>query len=277
MVSLDDTLNIDTPENVVFGYEIAGIGSRFLAALVDTCIILLLQLITYIVILLVLILSVGDNSGEILTPWLIAALGLLGFVFLWGYYIFFEITWNGQSPGKRRMGLRVIRTSGAPITPSEAVIRNLVRAIDFLPTSYGIGLVAMFLDKQSRRLGDLAAGTLVVREHKEIKLESLVTRPSAWVSSDRLVNDLVESLPVERLTSQDIAVIENYIQRRNTLTNREALTRHILHSLYERMAIEKSAWEGLTPRLSTQLDDLMVTILRASNQRQNGEHLSEDK
>ena len=272
MVSLDDTLNIDTPENVAFGYEIAGIGSRFLAALVDTCFILALQLITYMVIFLVLILNSGNLSIEMLNPWLIAALGLLGFIFLWGYYIYFEIAWNGQSPGKRWAGLRVIQASGAPITPADAVIRNLVRAIDFLPAYYGIGLIAMFLDKQSRRLGDLAAGTLVVREHKEINLESLSARPSIQASRDHSVTNLVGGLPVERLTDQDIALIESFLQRRDKLTNREVLAHHILHSLYQRMGIEKSAWGSLTPWRITQVEDLLVTILHASNQRQNSEH-----
>ncbi len=266
--SFDDTLNIDTPENVAFGYEIAGIGSRFLAALVDTLFILLLQLFTYLFLFLALYQSYGDFSSEMLTPWLIAALGLLAFAFLWGYYIFFEIAWNGQSPGKRWAGLRVIQASGAPITPAEVVIRNLVRAIDFLPAYYGVGLVAMFLDRQSRRLGDLAAGTLVVREQKEIKLESLTSRPPLLGSRSQSVIDLVAGLPIESLRDQDIALIENYLQRRETLSNRDALTRHILHSLYQRMGIEKSAWESLTPRHFTQLEAVLATILRASKLRQ---------
>jgi hypothetical protein len=170
------------------------------------------------------------------------------------------------------VGLRVIQASGAPITPAEAVIRNLVRAVDFLPAYYGIGLIAMFLDRQSRRLGDLAAGTLVVREHKELNLESLSARPSIRASSDRSVTDLVAGLPVECLTAQDIALIENFLQRRYTLTNREALVRHILRSLYQRMDIEKSAWESLTAWQITQLEELLVAILNASNQRQNSEH-----
>lgn len=271
MVSLDDTLNIDTPENVAFGYEVAGIGSRFLAALVDTFIILLLQLVTYLFLFIVLYLSPVKFSNEMSNPWLIAALGLLAFVFLWGYYIYFEIAWNGQTPGKRRVGLRVIQTSGAPITPADAVIRNLVRAIDFLPTAYGIGLVAMFLNRQFRRLGDLAAGTLVVREQKEIKLESLAHHRPIWISPDHSVIDQVEELPIERLTSQDIALIESYLQRRGTLTNREILTRRILHNLYQRMGIEQSCWESLTPEQLTQLEAVLASILYASSQNQNKE------
>ncbi|MEK7327557.1 MAG: RDD family protein, partial [Chloroflexota bacterium] len=96
--------------------------------------------------------------------WLVAIFGLISFAFFWGYYILFEMLWNGQSPGKRWVGLRVIRTDGTPITLTESIIRNLVRLVDFLPAYYGVGVVTMFINEQSRRLGDLAAGTLVVHD-----------------------------------------------------------------------------------------------------------------
>jgi uncharacterized RDD family membrane protein YckC len=91
----------------------------------------------------------------------------------WGYYILFETMWEGQSPGKRALGVRVLKTSGMPIGFLDAVIRNLVRIVDFLPFFYGVGVVTMFISPQSRRLGDLAAGTLVVRERVAITLDSL--------------------------------------------------------------------------------------------------------
>ena len=170
----DEYLNIDTPENVAFGYEVAGIGSRFLAALIDTLILLVLQIVVNLTVLLILSLTILDFiAGESTWGWLVAIFGLVSFTFFWGYYIFFETLWNGQSPGKRLTKLRVIRTDGTPITLAEAVIRNLVRMIDFLPAYYGVGVVVMFIDGQSRRLGDMAAGTLVVREAAAVTLESL--------------------------------------------------------------------------------------------------------
>ena len=180
MPALDDYLHIDTPENVAFGYEVAGIGSRFLAALVDTLLIVILQVIVNVTLLLLvaafLDFRLDDLNG---LPsgwaWVAAAFGLVAFAFLWGYYIFFELLWNGQSPGKRMVGLRVLRANGAPITLAESLIRNLVRLIDFLPMYYGVGVVTMFIDSKSRRLGDLAAGTLVVRERARITLESLAS------------------------------------------------------------------------------------------------------
>src|SRR5689334_3788004 len=110
----DETLRIDTPENVAFGYRVAGIGSRFLAALVDTTLIVLLQLVVHLGVFLiarfVFHLSIADDETAL--AWLLALFGLIAFAFLWGYYIVFEMAWNGQSPGKRWVGLRVMRADG---------------------------------------------------------------------------------------------------------------------------------------------------------------------
>jgi hypothetical protein len=82
----------------------------------------------------------------------------------WGYYAIFEIVWKGQTPGKRWAGIRVIKESGRAISPFEAIARNLMRVVDWLPSLYGVGVVTMLLNSQNRRLGDFVAGTLVVHE-----------------------------------------------------------------------------------------------------------------
>ena len=135
---MNETLQIETPENVSFGYTLAGIGSRFMAAIVDTLAIIVLQMIVDAMIILI-VLNVGN--GELTSTWLVAIYSLLGFVFFWGYYIFFEMLWNGQSPGKRWVGIRVVRTDGMPITLAESLVRNLVRTIDLLPVAYGVLLI----------------------------------------------------------------------------------------------------------------------------------------
>src|SRR5690349_9786712 len=166
---MDDRYTIDTPENIEFAYDIAGIGSRFLAAMIDT---LLIGIAETIVILIVGLTSsaLGLRAAESL----LAALGaLLAFAILWGYYIVFELLWSGQSPGKRAIGLRVVREGGRPITFVGSAIRNLIRIVAFLPALYGIGVLVMFVDRRSRRLGDLAGGTLVVKERRNVTLASL--------------------------------------------------------------------------------------------------------
>jgi uncharacterized RDD family membrane protein YckC len=172
--------------------------------------------------------------------WLTAAAGILGFLFLWGYYIYFETSWNGQTPGKRWAGIRVIRQDGLPINLSEVIIRNLIRIVDFLPLLYGLGIVAMFADSQSRRLGDLAAGTLVVREPEAVTLASLSQKTQSENHMYRLaqqphIQEIVARLPVERLVPADLALVQDYLRRRDTLTGIATLEQQLLTDLLLRM------------------------------------------
>jgi uncharacterized RDD family membrane protein YckC len=121
--------------------------------------------------------SVDNGAAGIY--WIIAVLVLVEFLIFWGYFALFELVWNGQTPGKRLGKLRVIRRDGQPIHAGESMVRNLVRIVDFLPGFYGIGLVTMFIDKDARRLGDLAAGTIVVREGEPVRLRDVQVAQAA--------------------------------------------------------------------------------------------------
>jgi len=156
-----------TPERVSLQYDIAGIGSRGAAVLIDT----VLQFIVLSVLLVALSgataagltrLTAGGDTATVIVVIAVMALGI--FVVTFGYFIVFEIIWNGQTPGKRLVGLRVIRETGYPIRPVDAVIRNLVRILDYLPFGYAVGVIAMLFNARAKRLGDFAAGTIVVRE-----------------------------------------------------------------------------------------------------------------
>ena len=240
-MSLDETLNIDTPENVRFDYDIAGIGSRFTAALVDTILILILQGITNLLVILVISRTGGINEGlEGAASWVIALVGLISFLFLWGYYIFFEMLWNGQTPGKKLIHLRVIRADGTSITLTESIIRNLVRLADFLPAFYGIGAITIFVNRQTRRLGDLAAGTLVVREkHQMVTLKDLDALHASVRPQARSADTPSPALlyPVERLSYQDIQMIESFFQRKSEIINQDVLARQLLKRLFVKMAL----------------------------------------
>jgi len=257
----EETLDIQTPENVAFGYQVAGIGSRFLATLVDTTILLFLQVVLAIII--IVIITRLDLDAQI-TSWIYAGLGLFVALFNWGYYILFEMLWNGQSPGKRWVGLRVIRRDGTPITLSESLVRNLARLVDFLPFAYGVGIITMFLDKQSRRLGDLAAGTLVVHDRAPISIETLSSRESVTpLPVHRLMP--MDDFPFEKLTNDDVSLIEDFINRRGQLLHHEALARQILNALYSRV--------GLPAPVLNQADveDTLRTILHTVQKRQSDE------
>ncbi len=156
-----DKLIIDTPEQVHLEFVLAGIGSRFMAAFLDT----LIEAVLYLVFFLIGVglLSLTSLFGNHST-WVTAGLILVFFCIRWGYYALFEIFWKGQTPGKRWVGIRVIKDSGRPINAFEAIARNLIRFVDFLPAFYGVGVVTMLLNARHRRLGDFVAGTLVVHE-----------------------------------------------------------------------------------------------------------------
>lgn len=236
----DEFLQIDTPENVVFGYEIVGIGSRFMAALVDS----LIVAIAYTIVLMALIFMLSNVIDEesMVGSVVIGLFGLLGFLFIWGYYIFFEMAWNGRSPGKQLAGLRVIRSDGTPITLAESVIRNLIRLVDFLPFAYGVGVVTMFVDGQSRRLGDMAASTLVVRDSDDVTLESLAKSTGSPAASGPFqpvgeLEEMMLSWPLERLSEADVQLAEEFLRRQPGLDNAERLAGQILQKLLKQMEI----------------------------------------
>jgi uncharacterized RDD family membrane protein YckC len=235
MTNSNEVLNIDTPENVTFDYDVAGIGSRFLAALLDTGLILIVQVAVLGTLIFVLSTVGSVEAFTELVGWALAVLGLLAFLLFWGYYIGFELLWNGQTPGKRWIGLRVIRVDGTPITASESIIRNLVRIIDLLPFAYGIGVVAMFINANSRRLGDITAGTIVVYDRRSAGLKE---GSSAAFEGRVLEGDLPPGIAVEKLTQPDLEVIEEFLNRWQGLSNRHMLARHLLASILARLGLQ---------------------------------------
>jgi uncharacterized RDD family membrane protein YckC len=244
---------IETPENVTFGYDVADIGSRFIATLIDSIVLLLLLGLVDVLLVFAIVALGGeallDNGLEADIGWgaglAIALLVLLQFAIFWGYYMVFELVWNGQSPGKRLVGTRVVRTDGDPPGFFDVAVRNLVRIIDFLPTAYAVGLVTMFLNPQARRLGDFAAGTLVVRERAEINLASLhhartPAKPatlSASSSAAQTAEDtLISKFPsIRRLTSSDYQLIQDALRRSDQGTFAASLTRRLVVAIAERI------------------------------------------
>jgi uncharacterized RDD family membrane protein YckC len=160
-----DQLSIETPELVGIDLPVAGIGSRFVALLVDYLIWLV------VILLLVLVISVVDPSlarfNRIGQKWATALFILIPFLLYWGYFTLFEAFWNGCTPGKRVAKIRVIQRSGRGIGLFESMTRNLLRVVDGFPFPiYVIGAVTVLLTRQHQRLGDLAAGTLVVHQRE---------------------------------------------------------------------------------------------------------------
>ena len=171
-----DDLVISTPERVAFQYEIAGIGSRFLAQILDSLVITVV-----LIAITILATSLGGIFGSGELALLIEI--ILGFILVAGYFLVSEAAWNGQTLGKRATRLRVVGDHGEPLTLGQAAIRNLVRIVDFLPIFYAIGMLTLFINGRGKRLGDFAAGTLVVRDRERVSLYDLSSAPAAAVAA----------------------------------------------------------------------------------------------
>ena len=162
-----DQLSIDTPELVAIQMPIAGIGSRFIALLVDYLI--WIPAILFVGRIFVFLLPGITAFNRLSAQWATAVYLFLIFLFNWGYFTLFEAFWNGRTPGKRIARIRVIQRSGRAIGLFESMARNFVRYIDMFPwvVPYAVAVIAVFVTRDHQRLGDLAAGTLVVRDRIE--------------------------------------------------------------------------------------------------------------
>ena len=192
-------LSVETPEHVMLDFEIAGIGSRALAALIDMAI--LLGVLVAGVLLLALLARIGVRLGS----WAEAVLLLAGFALWYGYFTFFEGLRAGQTPGKRATGIRVVRDTGHPVTLAAAATRNLVRVADFLPPPYLLGTVLVALHPRAKRLGDMVAGTVVVRDRP---IDVRTARPVPIVS---------EELAPPVLTDDEYRLLSRYQLRAGSL------------------------------------------------------------
>ena len=210
-------VTIVTPENVSVTYQLSGIGSRFLALALDT----VMQFVASVAVILVasfLALRMTVNWAQMAravqaqSTWVFAGMIIGVFLIAWGYFIFFETIWNGQTPGKRLVRLRVVREGGQPVDLACAATRNLMRYLDFLPALYTVGLISIFFSPRYKRLGDYAAGTIVVKERSphlvQIKPR---TEPRHGASS------AIGAVSIDALSPGDLAAIRRFAQRREEL------------------------------------------------------------
>ena len=205
-MSPSDKLTIDTPEQIPLEFPLAGIGSRFLAVALDS----LIQFFAWLV--LILLFTWFEPDLARIWPkapvWAFAIVVIIGFLIFSGYFAVFETVWNGQTPGKRAVRIRVIKDSGRPISVYEAIIRNVIRIIDEIPGFYGLGIISIFVSSRNKRLGDFAAGTVVVHETALTELQP------AWEAAK---TNLAAAYSVGQLSLADLELIEAFLQRRYDL------------------------------------------------------------
>jgi uncharacterized RDD family membrane protein YckC len=203
-VQLDNTVEVETPEHVRFRFRVAGPTRRAWAYLLD----LLVRAGALLLLEIVLGLATGVHlrSGKAITS---SGTLLALFALEWGYFVVFEALWNGTTPGKRALKLRVVKAGGYPLSFMDTVLRNLLRTADFLPVGYLLGLVAMSWDGRFARLGDRVAGTMVVIE-EPVRVAPPIALNPAPTSSE------LESLPHHvALSLAEREAIELLLRRRD--------------------------------------------------------------
>jgi uncharacterized RDD family membrane protein YckC len=228
-----DKITIDTPEQTALEYPIAGLGSRFLAILADTAIQMVLG---FFVLIVGSIIGLGlATFGGLGPQWAVAIVVILIFLLNSGYFALFEIFWNGQTPGKRYAQVRVIKDDGRPIGAYEAIVRNALRLVDMLPAMYGIGLVSIFLSRQSKRLGDFVAGTVVVHEKT---LEGV--RPYG----ETKIDDTLPPIDASKVTLEEVRLIETFLNRRDSLDPavRTTMATQISNRIAGKMEVQIYGW-----------------------------------
>jgi uncharacterized RDD family membrane protein YckC len=208
---VDRTLEVRTPESIAFNYELAGLGSRFLALIVDQAI----QILTLVAIFAAIFLAALRLAPRQAPPAadvklgesvVIAMIVVIAFVVLFGYFIVFEALWNGQTPGKKLIGIRVVRDGGYPIDFGASLIRNLIRVGEQLIGYYILAAISALISPENKRLGDLAAGTIVVRDARLATPRTLAEQRDEPVYA-----------PTAYLTGEERALIKRFLERRDAL------------------------------------------------------------
>ena len=262
IIETEETLIIETPERVQLEFALASIGNRFLAVALDHFIqFFSIFFIAWFFLSLAGFSSsdVADTPGKLLSEmpkWTIAILIIVLFLVFAGYFIAFEWLWNGQTPGKRLLKLRVIREDGRPLTLWEAIARNLLRICDAVPgfiiPIYSVGLIVIFLSNRDQRVGDIFAGTVVVRERTgeaPTFAETFSTRLTDTAFT-RVQKQTGVEANVSLLTDREVEVVESFLRRRWDLTDRQRLwmawriALPIMYKLKPSYALEDFTYEG---------------------------------
>ena len=234
---LDTEVAIETPEHIVFHYRVAGPARRAVAYVIDVVVCYLVVLVVGAIVVVALSLGGTLSSLESASEVGKAGIGIvlvLLFLAQWGYFTALE-AWRGASIGKSALGLRVVTSEGRPIGFVPSLLRNLLRAADALPFGYLAGVASMALTKRFQRIGDLVAGTMVVRTERAAAASPIVLRPPASPEELREIPDEVRLDPEER------AAFELFLRRDRALGpgRRDELANLLAEVLTKRFGIRR--------------------------------------
>lgn len=243
-------VTIRTPENIELSYALAGPASRAVAYLFDV----FLMFAVFQVLINLMVSAFGLLIGALGVAsdmWVAGIAALATFVLYNGYFIVFEWLLNGQTPGKRILHIRVIKHGGYSLRFFDTLLRNLLRVIDFLPFLYGVGLTSLLLTRDSQRLGDLIAGTLVVYQ-EPVETDSLLAElPAALDSEPPLPRAELAAIP-----NQAISLVDEYLRSRAELAPRPR--QEVAAELAD--LIRESS--GLQPRANQSVEGFLASVVR---------------
>ncbi len=231
-------INLQTPESVELEFTLAGIGNRSFALIIDYTIIGLTVLLTWVVsYYFAYQIDPGfifGSNPDLLAQWIIAIQSLVAFAIYVGYFVILETLWQGQTPGKKWIKIRVIRDNGKPERLPQAILRALLRPVDDI---LFIGVFFIVFSQREKRIGDLVAGTLVVQDEQASKSASFDISPEA---QDLAVQLRIES-EITNLLPEDFATIRDFLQRRQNimLEYQHQLSRKLAEQVKEIILLEK--------------------------------------
>lgn len=253
-----DQVGIKTPEFVSIQFQLAGLGSRAAAYLLDQ---LILTLANVIVVIILLVLLTGSASfsalSDELTSIIFGVAIVLLFIINWGYFVFMEFYFGGKTIGKRALGIRVIQENGHSLTLLSSFIRNFLRIVDSLPASYLTGLLMIFFHPQHKRVGDLVAGTIVVHERKAKRLGKLTPIEKEIQKRGLSKHDItIDEFSLRSLNAQDWNLIRTYSTRllQLPLEERYDLTKRVADILFP-----KVGWD-ISGKSTHEVEDALLVL-----------------
>jgi uncharacterized RDD family membrane protein YckC len=243
-------VSIRTPENIELSYALAGPGSRAAAYFIDLLIMSVLcqMLINLLAYAIALLLSALGANGNL---WVLAIASLGTFALYNGYFILLEWLLNGQTPGKRLLHIRVIKQGGYALRFFDTLLRNLLRIVDFLPLFYGVGLTSLLLTRDSQRLGDLVAGTLVVYQ-EPVQTDSMLPELPTPEESELLL----PAMQLALVPPEAVALAVQYLRSRNELAPRprQEVGAELVNLIRE--------ISGLEPRSKQSVESFLAAVVR---------------
>ncbi|NEP86183.1 MAG: RDD family protein [Okeania sp. SIO2C2] len=230
-------ISLQTPESVELDFNLAGVGNRAYALLIDYIIwsLILLFVLMFGIFFSIQFLDIwktfGGNNKQA-SLWISSILLLILFIIYVGYFVIFETIWQGQTPGKRYVKIRVIRDDGRPVRLQQTTLRALFRPVD---DTLFIGMLLILFSKKEKRLGDWMAGTIVIQEIKAVA-DIISTSQTA----KKLAKYLLEEADISQLLPEDFAVIREYLQRSKLMTKQAKI------ELSKKLASQAKEIIGLT-------------------------------